>query len=173
MFLGKKVLFYKICLLGTDGNIEQFRIVVYIVHISQGTRMVQDFSTLNHNKWLYIAIFHKFNFLYPYSSGPRGHGFESRHSDQKSSDTSGVGGFFFWIMLIRTYGLFQFRTDCEGPGIESDCCRWQMKGGRNGAAVKIGSEVTSVSRFWAPQEVAMGSNPVTPTKNPNSTICWV
>ena len=81
LFLGKKVLFYKICLLGTDGNIEQFRIVVYIVHISQGTRMVQDFSTLSHNKWLYIAIFHKFNFLYPYSSGPRGHGYESRYSD--------------------------------------------------------------------------------------------
>ena len=69
-------------------------------------------------------------------------------------------------MLIRTYGLFQSRIDCEGPGIEYDRCRWQIKGVRNGVAVKIGSEVTSVSRFWAPQVVAMGSNPVTPTKNP-------
>ena len=28
-------------------------------------------------------------------------------------------------------------TNSEGPGIEYDCCRWQMKGVRNGAAVKI------------------------------------
>ena len=62
-------------------------------------------------------------------------------------------------MLIRTYGLFQSRIDCEGPGIEYDRCRWQIKGVRNGVAVKIGSEVTSVSRFWAPQVVAMGSFP--------------
>ncbi len=73
------------------------------------------------------------------------------------------GDLLFLIADSGSHGLLQSRTNCEGPGIEYDRRRWRMKGVRNGAAVKIGSEVTSVRRFWAPQEVAMGSNLVIPT----------
>ena len=71
---------------------------------------------------------------------------ESRHSDQKKKITVMVLFFFLLQRQISAVSCLS-RTNCEGPGIEYDRCRWQMKGVRNGAAVKIGSEVTSVADF--------------------------
>ena len=68
--------------LGTDGKVGTF---VRVTQISQGTRKVQHFQVFNLKEWLYIAISYTFKFLYACGSGPRGHGFESRHSDHRKS----------------------------------------------------------------------------------------
>ena len=78
--------------LGTDGKVGTF---VRVAQISQGTRKVQHFQVFNLKEWLYIAISYTFKFLYACGSGPRGHGFESRHSDQKKKITVTVVFFFY------------------------------------------------------------------------------
>ena len=35
--------------------------------------------------------------------------------------------FYFYCRDLAPMVSYLSRTDCEGPGIESDCCRWQMK----------------------------------------------
>ena len=84
--------------LGTGGKVGTF---VRVTQISQGTRKVQHFQVFNLKEWLYIAISYTFKFLYACGSGPRGHGFESRYSDQRLSKRS----VFFSDLLFYLTGM--------------------------------------------------------------------
>ena len=86
--------------LGTGGKVGTF---VRVTQISQGTRKVQHFQVFNLKEWLYIAISYTFKFLYACGSGPRGHGFESRHSDQKRRLP--FGNLLFLFAAIGFHGL--------------------------------------------------------------------
>ena len=75
--------------------------------------------------------------------------------------TEGYRQVTFCFLLQRLVPMVSClsRTNCEGPGIEYDRCLWQIKRVRNGAAIKIGSEVTSVADFRHSNRCSWGRTP--------------
>ena len=95
-------------------------------------------------------------------SGPRGRGFESRHSDQKTRKSKGLPCFFDLQMGNEPRSFEVPKQEVRGEAPDSTAAGGGKKEDREARDGRSATDQGAIRQFRG--RLAVGSNPVTPTK---------